>query len=66
MVENLLNQAFDRNFNLIIEAKEEGGSLLTLDAFKEMMELDWIIYNNITTMTQPVKSENGIILIGGG
>ena len=66
MVENLLNQAFDRNFNLIIEAKEEGGSLLTLDAFEEMMELDWIIYNNITTITQPVKSENGITLIGGG
>ena len=50
MVENLLNQAFDRNFNLIIEAKE-GGSLLTLDAFEEMIELDWMIYNNITTMT---------------
>ena len=66
MVENLLNQAFDRNFNLIIEAKEEGGSLLTLDAFEEMIELDWIIYNNITTITQPIKSENGIILIGGG
>ena len=50
---------------MIIKAKN-GETLLTLPAFKEMIELDWMIFNNITTLTYPIKDLNREVIIEGG
>ena len=65
-VEGLTYQAWQKKFQVIVEAKEDGGSLLTLDSFQEMVELDHMIKNDVNSIMPDVKGKNKIILIAGG
>ena len=50
----------DRKFILIIEAKKDGGNILTLDAFEEMIQLHEKLYTEISIPKPAVNLGNGI------
>ena len=52
--------SMDRRFILIIEAKKEGGNILTLDAFEEMIQLHERLYTDISIPKPAVNLGNGI------
>ena len=64
--EQLYYQAWDKSFQVIIEAKHEGGSLLTLDAFAEMINLDKIIHNDVFYEMTDVKDDDKNLILAGG
>lgn len=55
-------QAFDRGFDVIIEAKREDGSLLTLASFAEMIELDRMIKKDVFYFMDSLKDPDGLVI----
>ena len=64
--EGLTYQARQKKFQVIVEAKRDGGSLLTLDSFQEMIELDHMIKNDVNQIMPDILDKNENILLAGG
>ena len=56
--------SFDRRFEILIEAKEDDGNILTLDAYEEMIDLHEFIYNDVWIIRSALNLGGGLSTSG--
>ena len=69
MIENFSYFSIPRRFDIIIEVKDRDdneSSLLTLDAFAEMVDIHERIYNDVWYIREEFVTDDGEVLMAGG
>ena len=66
MIDNFSLFSIPRRFDIIIETKDGDGSLLTLEAFAEMVEVHERIFSDVWHIKDEFRAPGGAILMKGG